>query len=96
MIKHIVLFKLEGKNKLEFMKEIKLELENLLGKIEELKTMEVGISYLEDNDMPDLSLISSFEDKEGLAIYQKHPEHVKIGKKLRARMAGRSVVDYTY
>ena len=96
MIKHIVLFKLEGDNKLEFMKEIKLELENLLDKIEELKTMEVGISYIEDEDMPDLSLISSFENKEGLAIYQKHPEHVKVGKKLRTRMAGRSVVDYTY
>ena len=81
---------------MNFMKEVKLELENLVESIDELKSMEIGISYIEDESMPDLSLIANFEDKEALDIYQKHPEHMKVGKKIKARATGRAVVDYEY
>lgn len=94
MIKHIVLFKFKDENKDVFMNQAKQELENLVDKIEELKSMEVGINYLEDENMPDLSLSSSFENKEGLKIYATHPEHLKVVELIKPMAIGRWVVDY--
>jgi coproporphyrinogen III oxidase-like Fe-S oxidoreductase len=94
MIKHIVLFKFKEENKTEFMKQAKQELESLVDKIEELKAMEVGISYLEDDSMPDLSLTSTFENKEGLKVYATHPEHLKVVDLIKPMTIGRWVVDY--
>ena len=96
MIKHIVLFKFKDENKEVFMKQAKQELENLVGKIEELKGMEIGINYLVDDKMPDLSLTSTFENKEGLKIYATHPEHLKVVDLIRPMAIGRWVVDYEY
>jgi coproporphyrinogen III oxidase-like Fe-S oxidoreductase len=94
MIKHIVLFKFKEENKTEFMKQAKQELESLVDKIEELKAMEVGISYLDDDSMPDLSLTSTFENKEGLKVYATHPEHLKVVDLIKSMAIGRWVVDY--
>jgi len=94
MIKHIVLFKFKDENKKVFMKQIKEELENLTDIIEELKGMEVGLNLLSNSDMPDLSLTSTFNNKEGLSIYANHPEHQKVVAKIRPMAIGRWVVDY--
>jgi len=94
MIKHIVLFKFKEDDKLNFMKEIKSELEALTDKIEELKKMEVGISFLNDPNMPDLSIYSVFENKEALKKYAEHPDHLKVVDKIKSMALSRSVVDY--
>jgi len=94
MIKHIVLFKFKDENKEVFMKQIKEELENLTGIIEELKGMEVGLNFLSNNDMPDLSLTSTFDNKEGLSVYANHSEHLKVVAKIKPMAIGRWVVDY--
>ncbi|MEN8138123.1 MAG: Dabb family protein [Bacteroidota bacterium] len=94
MIKHIVLFKFKDTKKENFMKEIKQDLENLVNTIEELKEMEVGLNFLEDNSMPDLVLTSTFENREGLEVYRTHPEHVKVVEKIKPMATDRSVVDY--
>ena len=94
MIKHIVLFKFKDENKEVFMKQAKKELEELVGKIEELKGMEIGINYLVDDNMPDLSLTSTFENKEGLKVYATHPEHIKVVELIKPMAIGRWVVDY--
>lgn len=94
MIKHIVLFKLKEENKIEFMNEVKKDLEDLVEKIDELKGMEIGITFLENENMPDLSLYSTFENEEGLAAYVKHPEHQKVVEKFKTMVISRSVVDY--
>ncbi|MCK5824918.1 MAG: Dabb family protein [Ichthyobacteriaceae bacterium] len=94
MIKHIVAFKFKNDNKETFMQEVKRDLENLVEIIEELKSMEVGINYVEDQTMPDLSLYSTFENKEGLKVYSTHPEHVKVVTKIKTMATNRWVVDY--
>jgi hypothetical protein len=94
MIKHIVLFKFKDINKISFMQEAKTDLENLVNSIEELKGMEIGINYLTDDNMPDLSLTSTFENKEGLEVYKTHPEHLKVVEKIKPMAIGRWVVDY--
>jgi len=94
MIKHIVLFKFKDENKEVFMKQAKQELEDLVNKIEELKGIEIGINYLDDDKMPDLSLTSTFENKEGLKVYATHPEHIKVVELIKPMAIGRWVVDY--
>lgn len=94
MIKHIVLFKFKDENKEAFMKQVKQELEDLVEKIEELKGMEIGINYLADDKMPDLSLTSTFDNKDGLKIYATHPEHLKVVDLIKPMAIGRWVVDY--
>jgi hypothetical protein len=94
MIKHIVLFKFKEENKASFMKKAKQDLENLVNSIDELKEIEIGINYLNDDSMPDLSLTATFEDKEALKIYATHPEHLKIVKLFKTMAIGRWVVDY--
>ena len=94
MIKHIVLFKFKDENKDVFMKQAKQELEDLVDKIEELKGMEIGINYLGDDKMPDLSLTSTFDNKEGLKVYATHPEHLKVVQLIKPMAIGRWVVDY--
>lgn len=97
MIKHIVLFKFnedlpagEKKSKLE---NIKADLEALIGKVETLRKMEVGLNLNPDEEY-DLSLISEFDNMEGLNAYAVHPEHVKAGAAIREILEKRACVDY--
>ncbi len=94
MIKHIVLFKFKEENKEVFMKQAKQELEDLVDTIDELKGMEIGINYLGDDKMPDLSLTSTFDNKEGLKVYATHPAHLKVVQLIKPMAIGRWVVDY--
>lgn len=97
MIKHIVLFKFkedlpteEKKNKSE---KIKTDLEALVEKVETLRKMEVGININPDEDY-DLSLVSEFDDMNGLKAYAVHPDHVKAGAAIREILEERACVDY--
>ncbi|OEU68621.1 MAG: stress responsive protein [Desulfovibrio sp. S3730MH75] len=98
MIKHIVMWTLKdeaaggtgAENGLK-MKEI---LENLSGKIEGLKHIEVGVEVFEA--APDCSVIlySEFETKQDLDFYQNHPLHQECVSFVKQVAASRSVVDY--
>jgi nitrogen-specific signal transduction histidine kinase len=97
MIKHIVLFKFkedlpaaEKKSKSE---KIKAELEGLINKVETLRKMEVGIN-INPNEDYDLSLVSEFDNMEGLKAYAVHPNHVKAGAGIREILEKRACVDY--
>jgi heme-degrading monooxygenase HmoA len=98
MIKHIVMWKLvesfEGRNKQEIAKEIKVMLEGLEGKIEGLKSIEVGINIEPSEQAYDVVLYSEFDSLEDLNNYQKHPEHVKAGAFIGKVRTARAVVDY--
>lgn len=54
---------------------IKEKLEALLGKVHQIKKIEVGISYRHEKEDMDVVLISEFETKKDLEEYQKHPVH---------------------
>ena len=76
MIVHIVFFKL--KNYPEGLIELKENLENLKGKIKEIKNFEIGEDFSRGDRSYDLSLYSSFETEEDLKKYGVHEEHVKV------------------
>ena len=98
MLKHIVLFKLkpaaEGASKEENAKKIKRDLEALKGKIPQIRHIEVGINCIPGDAAYDIAIYSEFADEKDLALYAKHPEHVKIAEFVGRVRESRVVVDY--
>ncbi len=99
MIKHIVMWKLkahaDGCNKLENAKKLKVWLESLPEKVNEIKFAEAGINFDQSDAAFDVVLYSEFESKEALKAYQAHPEHQRLIKEFlnKVRME-KKVVDY--
>ncbi len=98
MIKHIVMWRLKenalGKSKEENAKQLKTDLEGLVGVVESLKKAEVGIDICDSDQSFDVVLYSEFDDEDGLNAYQTHPKHVEIGKFVAEIRTDRVVVDY--
>ncbi|HHX59352.1 MAG TPA: Dabb family protein [Epulopiscium sp.] len=99
MIKHIVMWKIKGDtghgSKEEVMEKMKIELEGLKEKIEDIVEIEVGINFEPSEMAYDVVLYSVFKNQEGLERYQKHPAHQRVANELvRQVSGGRVVVDY--
>ena len=99
MIKHVVMWKLkdfaEGCSREENAKKIKSMLESLVGKIEQIVSLEVGVNICNSDMAYDLVLITEFEDEQKLKEYSNHPEHVKVSDFVTKVRVSRVVVDYT-
>ena len=96
MVKHMIVWKFKDElaNKTERAKEIKVALEDLVGKIEGLLEMHILTDGLSCSS-GDLMMDSSFESADALAAYQKHPLHVAVADGLvRPSMASRLSFDY--
>jgi hypothetical protein len=98
MLKHIVLFKLkpsaEGASKEDNSKKLKSALETLVGKIPQIRKLEVGINAIASDAAYDVAINSEFSDQNDLAIYAKHAEHVKVAEFIKKIIESRVVVDY--
>ena len=98
MVKHIVMWKIQGINgqtKEETAQQIKRGLEDLNGQIEGLIKLEVGIDFLQTDSSYDVVLYSELTDKEALDFYQNHPLHVKAATEIvKPAATSRIVVDY--
>ncbi len=98
MIKHIVMQRLKesaaGASKEENAVKLKLGLEALEDKIQEIKEIEVGINFNPSPAAFDVVLYSVFENREALQAYQNHPEHLKIADFVGEIRTDRAVVDY--
>ncbi|MBA2860049.1 Dabb family protein [Methanococcus maripaludis] len=100
MIKHIVMWKLKendkDNDKFENAKLIKNKLESLKGVIPEIKYIEVGIDSKKFENNYDVVLVSEFDSFEALDVYQKHPEHLKVGEFVKSVAETRTAVDYEF
>jgi len=94
MIVHIVMFKFKEENKKANIIQAKQMLENLMGAIPSLRSMDVGINFSEEERAMDLSIITSFECKESLDAYAVHPEHLKVVDFIKQVVEYSKVVDY--
>ena len=94
MIVHIVMFEFKDENKEQNIGKTKVMLEALVEKIEPLKKMEVGIDFNQSERAFDLSLYSTFETKEDLAIYAVHPAHLEVVSFIKEVTSVSKVVDY--
>lgn len=94
MIVHIVMFTFKEENKAENIAKAKAMLEALVEKIDPLLSMEVGIDFNGSERAMDLSLISTFETKEGLSTYATHPAHLDVVAFIKEVTVASKVVDY--
>ncbi|MFD1953476.1 Dabb family protein [Paenibacillus thailandensis] len=77
MITHIVLFKLKDASADNVERTMQV-LRNMEGKIDVLKSIEVGADVLHSARSYDIGLITKFDSLEDLEKYQVHPEHQKV------------------
>ena len=101
MIKHIVMQKFkeeaEGKSKAENIAIIKKDLENLLGVIPQIRTLEVGVNANTESDTAyDAVLVSTFDSMEDVATYRADPRHKKAAGYNKLCRLERVVVDYEF
>jgi hypothetical protein len=97
MIKHIVMLRLkefEPGVKEKHLQKLKSLIEGLIGKVPELKFMEVGLNVNTKPSAYDLVLTSHFDSEEGLDAYRVHPEHKKVLEYLYEVTEETAVVDY--
>lgn len=97
MVKHIILWKLkEEYNKETIKQEMKTALEALVGVVPGLIEMHIEFNTLPTSNA-DVMLYSVLESKEALAVYAKHPEHVKVADtKVRPYAETRLCIDYEF
>jgi hypothetical protein len=58
--------------------EVKRRLESLPGKINVIRSMEVGINVVLSERAYDLALVSSFDTLDDLETYRVHPAHQEV------------------
>jgi hypothetical protein len=91
MIKHIVLFKVNDKSKIEEAKKLILNLKN---EIKEIIDIEVFSDIGYDNSASDFGLITTLKTKEDLDIYAKHPKHLEVINFIKTIATQRNAIDY--
>lgn len=95
MIVHIVMFQFKEENKKPNIIQAKQMLENLMGAVPTLKSMDVGLNFSQEERAMDLSIITTFESKQGLDAYAAHPEHLKVVDFIKTVVEYSKVVDYS-
>ena len=94
MIKHIVFTKFE--NPAEQAPEASRQLLALKDKIPQIRTIETGFDFKHSERSFDLALIVTFDSKEDLEIYDKHPEHEKVRAYIKAHRTATATVDFEF
>lgn len=94
MVVHIVMFKFKEADKTANIEQAKEMLENLMGSVPTLQSMEVGVNFADEERAMDLSIVTTFNDKEGLQEYAVHPEHLKVVAFIKSVVEYSKVVDY--
>lgn len=97
MVKHIVTFKLTGtaEERLAVANQFKEALLALPGKIEVLRSIEVGVNQNSAEDW-DVVLTAVVDKMEDVAVYAKHPAHVAAAGLLAGHKEARACVDYEF
>ena len=94
MITHIVFIALKPENKAENALEAKRRIEAMMGKVESLRFIEVGINFTNKERAMDLALTARFDDREGLEAYAVHPIHLEVIDFIKSVAEYTKVVDY--
>ena len=99
MIKHIVLFQLKAfdtdDKKQEKLGSLKRGLDELMGKVPGLLSVEVGINT-NPNEQYHLALTTTFATMDDLHAYAIHPEHQAVAVQIRELLEKRACVDFKY
>ena len=94
MITHVVLMHFKNENKEENMARAHDMLLSMVGKVDSLRHLEVGLNVVESERALDLALVTRFDDLDGLEQYANHPVHVVVKRFLASVLERSFVVDY--
>jgi len=94
VIVHIVIFQFKDKNKEENIEKVSSMLNALIDSVPTLKRMEVGRNFNDSDRAMDLSIITTFDDRDGLSRYATHPEHLRVVEFIKEVTTQTKVVDY--
>ncbi len=94
MVKHIVMFEFKDEKRDENIKKAKEMLEDLINTVPTLKSIEVGVNFSKEDRAMDLSIITLFDNIEGLNEYATHPEHLKVVEFIKEVVNSSKVSDY--
>jgi hypothetical protein len=94
MITHVVLMKFRAENKETNMAHAHDLLLSMVGKIPELRHLEVGLNCVESERAFDLALVTRFDDIDDLSAYGAHPVHVEVKMFLHRVLEASHLVDY--
>lgn len=96
-IKHIVMWRLRGETPEERAAarlKVKDAFEGLVGLIEGLNHIEVGVDISNVDYACDVVLVTEFADAADLERYATHPEHLRVRRELGDLRIARHQVDY--
>jgi hypothetical protein len=93
MITHIVFFKLKVPTP-DNTKKVAETLRELDGKIDVIKSFEVGTDLVHNERSFDIALTATFDSIEALQTYRDHPEHVKVAEHIKEASVRVASVDY--
>ena len=99
MYKHIVLWKLKdsalGMNRAELSKEVKRRLDELPSHIPEIMGYETAVNIGDYGaSFFDVSLVSTFENKDTFWAYTKYPIHDAVVNYIQSIQLAEEIVDY--
>lgn len=69
-------------------------LESLIGVVPGMSSLEVGVAGAGEEHGADVVLISTHDDWEALAAYQKHPAHLEVARLIGEFKTERRVLDF--
>ncbi len=94
MVVHIVMFRFKNESRERNIEIVSEMLNGLATKVPTLNSIEVGRNFTDSERAMDLSLISTFDDRDALKAYATHPEHLKVLEHIRRVTLESKVVDY--
>jgi len=94
MVKHIVFTKFENPDE-----QAPVASKNLLAlkdRIPQIRSIETGRDFKHSERSYDLALIVTFDNREDLEIYDKHPEHEKVRAYIKEHRTASATVDFEF
>lgn len=93
MFRHIVLYRLKDRSETQ-KTALKEKFLSLKGNVEPLRSIEVGTDLLGSARSFDVSLMITFDRKEDLALYKKHPFHIGVSEYVHSVIESSVSCDY--
>jgi antibiotic biosynthesis monooxygenase (ABM) superfamily enzyme len=96
MVDHLVLFTVREDAPAAEVEDLLASLRALKERVPGVVDLSAGENFSERSGGYTHGIFVRFEDREDLAGYAKHPEHLAVVEKLGALTTGRIVVDYEF
>jgi hypothetical protein len=88
------MFKFKDDNREKNIEIVTQMLKSLLSTVPTLNSIEIGQNFTDSDRAMDLSIVTTFNDRESLRAYAIHPEHLKVLDYIRQVVSESKVVDY--